>query len=259
MRSETHLVDVLGTEKQAREEVLVPVEQPLSVRVNEQLAAVIMRQPGDDLELAIGYCLAEGIISEADNILSVQPSKTDVNTIDVLIEGTHPSRPRQVGAGCVNAEDMLGLLPEALPVDSGPSWAATDLLGMIPQFRKNQEQHQRSGGTHGAALFDKAGELVVLREDISRHNTVDKVVGYCITGQIQLSEMALLVSGRASSTMVTKAVRAGIRLVATMSNTTSLGVELAERLGLTLVTYLRGAQFRVCTHPCRIVSKPSVE
>lgn len=253
MRSVSRPVDIFQqTGQPVSKEVLVPVERALHLRVNDELAAVLMRQPGDDLELAVGYCLTEGLVTDATELLSARNCEEEVNTVDVLIAGSPPAQPRGVGTECIGAEQMLGELPAPLDLDSDMTWPGHQLLDMPGQFRAHQQQHKLSGGVHGAALFDRDGKLVVLREDIGRHNAVDKAVGYSVLHDLPLTEMALMVSGRASSSMVLKAVRAGIPLLATMSNTTSLGWELADRLGLTLVTYLRGNSFRICSHSVRI-------
>ncbi len=253
MRSKSFAAGLLGRDGQLTErEVLAPVEQPLILLINDQPAAVIMRQPGDDIELAVGYCLTEGLVTDPSAILSAQHCESESDAVNVFIEGTPPDRVRRVGTDCTEAQGLFQELPSALTFEDEVVWEAADLLGMIPQFRDHQEQHRQSGGTHGAALFDGRGKLVVLREDVGRHNAVDKVVGHCALRDLPIADMALVTSGRASSSMVTKTVRAGIPLLATMSNTTSLGLELADQLGLTLITYLRGKQFRLCTHPSRI-------
>ncbi len=259
MRSKPHIASFFDQEDRVSErEFQVPVEQPLALSINEQPAAVIMRQPGDDIELAVGYCLTEGLVGDVSEILSARHCESGPDAVNVFIEGTPPSHVRRVGTGCTDAQESPESLPDALTPGGEVVWDAADLLSMLPQFRDHQEQRRQSGGTHGAALFDRSGKLVVLHEDIGRHNAVDKVVGHCLLRKVALSEMALVVTGRASSTMVTKTVRAGIPLLATMSNATSLGLELAEKLGLTLVTYLRGKRFRICSHLYRIAT-PSAE
>jgi len=257
MRSEPHLVEVFGANEQpGQQEVQVPVEQPLLLRVNGGLAATIMRQPGDDIELAVGYCLTEGLIADAGAVLTVRHCETDDNTVDVLIQGEPPEHPRLVGTSCMDGAELSeAQLPEPLQLDRETAWSVADMFAMPPQFRDHQQQHRLSGGVHAAALFDQEANLVVLREDVGRYSAADKVVGYCALGKLPMADMVLMVSGRASSMMVVKTVRAGIPVLATMSNTSSLGLELADRLGLTLVTYLRGKKFRVCTHPFRICQR----
>ncbi len=257
MRSESHLVEVFGAKEQpGQQEVQVPVEAPLHLRVNGEPAATIMRQPGDDIELAVGYCLTEGLIGDPSALLTVRHCETDANTVDVLIQGEPPERPRLVGTSCMDGEELSeDMLPGPLELAPETTWRAADLLAMPPQFRDHQEQHRLSGGVHAAALFDREAKLVVLREDVGRYAAADKVVGGCAIQKLPTADMLLMVSGRASSMMVVKTVRAGIPVLATMSNTSSLGLELADHLGLTLVTYLRGKHFRVCTHPFRICQR----
>ncbi len=253
MRSISRPVDIFQQSSQpVSKEVLVPVERALHLRVNDKLAAVLMRQPGNDLELAVGYCFTEGLATNTAALLSVQHCEEEVNTVNVLIAGSPPAQPRRIGTECTGADQMVGELPAPLDIDSDMTWPAHQLLNMSVQFRAHQRQHKLSGGVHGAALFDRDGKLVVLREDIGRYNAMDKAVGYSVLHDLPLTAMALMVSGRASSNMVLKAVRARIPLLATMSHTTSLGWKLADHLGLTLVTYLRGKSFRICCHSVRI-------
>lgn len=254
MRNEPHFAYTYepGEDALRRRKILVPVERPLHLRVNGQSAAVMMCQPGDDLELALGYCLTEGLVAEPRQILSARYCESDGDTIDVLIEGTPPPAPRMVGTACLGDEYSLRELPAPLPSDQHLAVQVTHLVGMVRQLAKHQEQHRLAGGVHAAAFFDRHGQLVVLREDVGRHQAVDKVVGYCMLKELSPAEMTLLVTGRASSSMVIKAVAARIPVLASMSNTTSLGLSLARRLRLTLVTYLRGKHFRICAHPSRL-------
>ncbi len=253
VRNSSRSADVFErTGQKVSKEVLVPVEQLLRLQVNGKLAAVLSRQPGDDIELAVGYCLSEGLVGDPREVLSARHCDMDSDTVDVSIAGSPPAEPRWVDTECINAQQILGELPAPLDAVPGVTWDSCQLLAMLPQFRDRQEQHKQSGGVHGAALFGHDGKLVVLREDIGRHNAVDKAVGYCVLHRLLTADMALMVSGRPSASMVIKAARANIPLLATTSNTTSLGWELADRLGLTLVTYLRGKSFRICTHPVRI-------
>ena len=254
MRSESHFAQIRqpGEEPSARRKVWTPVEQPLTIRANGQPVALLMRQPGEDLELAVGYCLTEGLVQEGRAILSARHCETEAGIEDVLLAGTLAASPRLVGTECLSAEDLLGELPAALPLRRKPLVGAAALVRMAGELRDHQEQHRLSGGTHAAALFTHDGQFMVLREDVGRNNAVDKAVGYCILRQLSPTKMALLVTGRASSSMVLKAVRAGVPILASISNTTSLGLDLARRLRLTLVTYLRGQRFRVSAHPRRL-------
>jgi len=254
MRSASHFADLYeaGKDGPSRREALAPVERALALRANGEPMAILMRQPGDDLELALGYCLTEGLVTEARHLLSARHCETEEDVEDVFMEGESAQPPRLVGTECLSAEQLLGEPPPPLSIGEDCLVSAAGLIGMASQLREHQEQHRLSGGTHAAALFRHDGEFVVLREDVGRNNAVDKVIGYCVLRQLCPSDMTLLVTGRASSSMVLKALRAGVLILASMSNTTSLGLDLAERLGLTLVTYLRGQRFQVCTHSRRI-------
>lgn len=235
------------------EQVHVPLERPLRLLVNGQITAIIMRQPGDDIELAVGYCLTSGLAEGFQEIQAVRHCDRDSDSIEVLLAGQVPEQSRHPDTDCLGgAEAVEGPLPVPLKPTTQPVWEVATLLSTPGQLRDHQQQRRVSGGTHAAGMFDRNGALVAMREDIGRHNAADKLVGYCALQGLPTADMMLLVTGRASSLMVIKTARARIPVLATMSNTTSLGLELAEQLGLTLVTYLRGRDLRVCTHPGRI-------
>ena len=226
-----------------------------------------MRTPGHDLELAAGFLFTEGIVRSADQIISLRPG----------VSGENPN----VG-NLVQAE----LVPEAIPdfskmqrhffaasscgicgkasIDSirsrllkapNPDFrCAPELLVKLPDvLRSSQDVFQRTGGLHAAALFDSAGALQVLREDIGRHNAVDKVIGWALLGgQIPLANSVLLVSGRGGFEIVQKAIVAGLPVVASVSAPSGLAVQLARELRLTLIGFLRGRRFVIYSGEERI-------
>jgi len=235
-----------------RRRIHVPSERPLHLRLNGEPAVALMRQPGDDLELAVGHCLAEGVVTGPRAILSARHCLDDENTVDVFIEGQPPELPALVDTACTGREVALERLPPPLKRERTPLVSPGDLIAMGGQLRGHQEQYRVAGGVHAAALFDRNGELIVLREDVGRNNAVDKVGGYCVLRRIPMRDLVLVVTGRASSGMVMKAARLGVPILASISNTTSLGLSLARRLKLTLVIYLRGQRFEVACHRGRI-------
>lgn len=248
----------------------VVLEEPLEVVMNGSSVAVLMRMPGQEKELAAGFCLSEGYVRQATDILLIHhcglgypaPGQEEElsgsrNRVEVRVtaEGfCPPDRPdviRLIRSGC-GAADVTALSAN-LPSVSHPLSVPADVLLELGQtMRERQEVHRQIGGTHAAALFDRTGRAVTLAEDIGRHNAVDKAVGYCLLRGVPLCDKILVTSGRASYEMASKAIRVGIPIVASVSAPTALAVQLAEDRGLTLIGYLRGGKMNVYTHGARL-------
>jgi FdhD protein len=249
----------------------VVVEEPLEIVVNDQPIAVLMRMPGHEKELAAGFCISEGYVRHIRDVLLIHhcgmglPSPDDLDQdpavsrnrvqVRVAAEGFsppgHPEVVRLIRSGCGAAE--VSALSEVLPRVTQPCAVSPSVLLELSQaMRTQQNVHNQVGGTHSAALFDVAGRVKVVCEDIGRHNAVDKAIGSCLLRDISLYDRVLVTSGRASYEMVVKAIRVGIPVVATISAPTSLAVQLAESQGLTLIGYLRGGRMNVYTHAERI-------
>jgi FdhD protein len=230
--------------------VEVPIEAPLAIRVNDRIVGHLMRLPGHDAELALGFCVSEGYISGLADVLGVEVCDAEAGQVTVRTAREQPSRkPLFLTSACVGPREASEIdLPEALPAE-GPVVSAEVLLSLPAGMREGQEVRRAAGAVHAAAVFDSAGERVVVREDVGRHNAIDKVVGYCLHAGCPLERGLLLSTGRASSEMVLKAVAARIPIAASRSGPTSLGVELADRLGLTLIGYLRPGRMTVYAHP----------
>jgi FdhD protein len=238
-------------------------EEPLQILASGNPLVVTMRTPGHDRELAAGFLWTEGLIKSRDQILSFSdresaselPGKTiDCNTINVelragIIEPAKPQRNFLSNSSCglcgktsIDAVRTRGLQPLAL----GFTMDVETLISLPAKLRACQPVFDRTGGLHAAALFNAAGELVALREDIGRHNAVDKVVGWALLqGMIPLSAHVLLASGRGGFEIVQKAIAAGVPVVASVSAPSSLAVQLARELNLTLIGFLRGRRFVV--------------
>jgi FdhD protein len=250
----------------------VVIEEPLEIRINEQPIAVLMRTPGAEKELAVGFCLSEGLIADLADIALVHhcgrtlPTMTEDNEADleesrnmVRITLTSPAAscdPRldvvrliRSGCGRTDAEELASQLT---PLDNDLRVQRKILLKLTSTIKKEQEAYREAGGLHAASVFSNHGELVTIREDIGRHNAVDKALGHCLMQGITLRDKILVSTGRASYEMVTKAVRLGLPVAASLSSPTSLAVELAEHLHCTLVGYLRGQRMRVYTHAWRL-------
>lgn len=241
-------------------------EEPLQILASGNPLVVTMRTPGHDRELAAGFLWTEGLIKSRDQILSFSNRQStselalvniDSNTVNVelrdgLVEFDKPETPQRnflsnsscglCGKTSIDAVRTRGLQPLA----PGFTMDAEKLTSLPAKLRAQQPIFDRTGGLHAAALFNADGEFVVLREDIGRHNAVDKVVGWALLqGMIPLSSHVLLVSGRGGFEIVQKAIAAGVPIVASVSAPSSLAVQLARELNLTLIGFLRGRRFVV--------------
>ena len=233
-------------------------EEPLEIRVNGAALAVTMRTPGSDLELAAGFLLTEGIIQSQDQITSLRAVAPENGAKSNLVEAelkdaefdrTELQRNFFAGSSCgicgkasINAIRVRGLRQPNRGFRVDP-----EILCRLPEtLRSEQEVFSRTGGLHAAALFDASGQLIALREDIGRHNAVDKIAGWALLrGDLPLSRNVMLVSGRGGFEIAQKALAMGIPIMASVSAPSSLAVKLARELGLTLVGFLRGRRFIV--------------
>ncbi|MDX1891409.1 formate dehydrogenase accessory sulfurtransferase FdhD [Mycolicibacterium sp. 050158] len=265
-RKASHLTADTST---TRPETLA-VEEPMEIRVNGTAITVTMRTPGSDVELAQGFMLTEGVIGRRDDIATVQycrgAGEDGVNTYNVLDVTLAPgvvmpevdvTRNFYTTSSCgvcgKGSIDAIELISRHSPGDD-PTVVASETLSAMPsQLRSAQRIFATTGGLHGAALFDADGTMLVVREDIGRHNAVDKVIGWALENdRIPLTGTVLLVSGRASFELTQKAVMAGIPILAAVSAPSSLAVDLAGQAGLTLVAFLRGDSMNVYTRVDRV-------
>ena len=243
-------------------------EEPLEIRVEGLSLAVTMRTPGNDFELAIGFLVTEGLISGGADVARISycpgPETQEFNVLDVtLAPGVPPlperaARPFVTSSSCglcgkASIETVRARSLHDVAVD--PLTVAASVLCELPRrLRDAQKVFERTGGLHAAGLFDAAGRLVCLREDVGRHNAFDKVIGWAaMDRRLPLREHLLLASGRASFELVQKALIAGVPLLAAVSAPSSLAVELAEEAGMTLVGFLRGDTMNVYAGAQRIV------
>ena len=249
----------------------VVVEEPLEIRLNDQSVAVLMRSPGLEKELATGFCLGEGLVDDLMDIALVRhcgragPAKVaegdalDIsrNRVDItLMPGVSAASKQDdvvqlIRSGCGRAE-VSALMENLRPVDAQLTVSLEALRRLPGQITRQQAAYRVAGGVHAAAVFDAMGRVVVVCEDIGRHNAVDKAAGYCLLRGIPLHDKMLVSTGRASYDMVSKGVRLGVPVIASVSSPTSLAVELAEALNCTLLGYLRGKSLNVYTHRWRV-------
>ncbi len=247
----------------------VASEEPLEIRAAGpgQAAvsvAVTMRTPGHDAELAVGFLIGEGLVSSHEEIISIGPGRPRAlgvvcNTVRVDLsrpfdgEALRRNFFATSSCGVCGKASLDQVAVRCPPVGDGPTLASEILLGLPGTLRLAQATFDRTGGLHAAGMFDMEGRLLVLREDVGRHNAVDKVVGrMALERRLPLAGAALLVSGRTSFEILQKAAVAGVPIVCAVSAPSSLAVATAQRLGITLVGFLRGATFNIYTHPDRI-------
>lgn len=242
-------------------------EEPLEIRIDNVPLTVTMRTPGHDLELAAGFLLTEGILQMPSQIAEMrmaepQPGRRS-NTVEVRVQDLtfNPSDLQRnffaasscgiCGKASIEAVRVRGLRqpPSEFRIDP-------EILCTLPdKLRDAQAVFARTGGLHAAALFDASGELLTVREDIGRHNAVDKVIGWAIReGQFPLRSHVLIVSGRGGFEIIQKSLAAGIPVLASVSAPSSLAVKLAREFGLTLVGFLRGRRFVIYAGQERLLS-----
>lgn len=238
-------------------------EEPLEIRVEGRSIAVVMRTPGHDEELAAGFLLTEGVIKKPSDIfeISLCPSTSEGgNVADVLLAGVAvnwDSLTRHVFASSscgVCGKATLDAVFMNFPAVT--SWARTSpaLLQTLPdKLHAAQETFAQTGGLHASAIFDLNGNLIVLREDVGRHNALDKVLGYALRRNLlPLDQHILMVSGRVSFEIMQKSLAGGIPIVAAISAPSTLAVDFAQGSGQTLAGFLRGDRMNVYAHPERI-------
>lgn len=242
----------------------VAVEEPLEIQVDTRSLAVTMRTPGHDEELAAGFLLSEGMIRSAGDLKGFRPHPRNDqgNVLGVFLEShvtvNWPAAERHVyvSSSCgLCGKASIDAVRQVFPkVRSRAVLSHAVLLRLPGIMRAAQETFSRTGGLHAAGLFNLRGELLVLREDVGRHNAVDKVLGHALLENwLPLRNHLLLVSGRSSFEIVQKALAAGLPIVAAVSAPSSLAVECAEAGGVTLVGFLRAETFNVYTHVRRII------
>jgi FdhD protein len=252
-----------------RKDDYLAAEEPLEIRIGDQPLSVTMRTPGHDLELAAGFLFTEGLIQHREQIVaieSVEPVTRDQvkrgNVIQAeLVEEAAPDFAKMrrhffASSSCgICGKASIDALRSRLLSPPNPEFRLqAELLTSLPDvLRSSQDVFQRTGGLHAAALFDSSGGLLVVREDIGRHNAVDKVIGWALLDhRVPLGNAVLLVSGRGGFEIVQKALVAGVPILASVSAPSSLAVQLARELRMTLVGFLRGRRFVIYSGEERI-------
>jgi FdhD protein len=232
----------------------VAVEEPLEIRINGEPVAVTMRTPGHDEELALGFCLSEGLAPSA----AALPADLAANTVEVTADESATASVRRnfytsSSCGVCGKGALEAVAVEAPRVDSELRIAAAIVSELPHRLREAQAAFAATGGLHATGLFTAEGEALCVREDVGRHNAMDKVVGWAFTeGRLPLAEAVLCVSGRLSFELVQKAAVAGCPVVVAVGAPSTLAVELAADRGVTLCGFVRGGRINVYSEPWRI-------
>lgn len=235
IRSVTTLHVTAGGARERREEVAV--EEPFAIQLEGEILAVTLRTPGHDEELTAGFLLAEG------------HDPRGVARARVVKRGTLSN----AACGVCGRDDVDELVNRLEPVTSPARFSPAMIVSAMQRLPEHQPTFARTGGLHAAALFTREGKLVVAREDVGRHNAVDKVLGRAaLDGSLPLSEHLVSVSGRTSFEIVQKAVAAGVPALAAISAPSSLSIELAERFGVLLIGFARSGSFTVYAGRARL-------
>jgi FdhD protein len=236
----------------------IAVEEPLEIRVEGQSIAVVMRTPGHDRELAAGFALTEGIVRDGSDIFEITSCLTTSEGMGNVVE-IALTDPAKFDAGKFRrhlfSSSSCGICGKATieaamrqfpAIEIAPNFDPKILLQLPRKLAAAQETFQRTGGLHACALFDSAGELLLLREDVGRHNALDKLIGHqLLAKRIPLGDCILLLSGRVSFEMTQKALAAGIAIIAAISAPTSLAVEFARANNQALIGFLRGERMNI--------------
>lgn len=260
---------VVGESTSSGRDDWLAIEEPLEIRAGgpgerPTSVAVTMRTPGDDPELAVGFLVTEGLVHAREEVVSSKscaPGRLGgaCNVVQVLLshafDGSSLKRNFFATSSCgvCGKATLEQVAVRSTPVGPGPVVPRSVVCGLPNTLRGAQAAFERTGGLHAAGLFDVDGALVAVREDVGRHNAVDKLIGRAfLDGDWPLSGKVLMVSGRTSFEILQKAAVAGIPIVCAVSAPSSLAVSVADRLGMTLVGFLRGSNFNIYTHPGRI-------
>jgi len=234
----------------------VAAEEPLEIRVNGEAVAVTMRTPGHDEELALGFCLSEGLVPRSAAV----PPDLAANTVDVDAPGFDPARLARSfyttsSCGVCGKGALEAVAVEAPRVESDLTVPAVLVAGLPDRLREGQAGFAVTGGLHATGLFDQRGELLALREDVGRHNAMDKVIGWAFgAGRLPLSRSVLCVSGRLSFELVQKAAVAGCPVLVAVGAPSTLAVDLARDRGITLCGFVRDGRTNVYTEPWRVTA-----
>jgi len=241
----------------------IVIEEPLEVRVNGDSLSVTMRTPGNDFDLAVGLLWTEGIIQSREEIGTIaycpdeeQPELKNIVNVTLVEAARRIESSRRLwsnsSCGLCGKATLDAIRQTCRPIASRIVVSSELIFSLPGRLREAQANFERTGGIHAVGLFDVQGSLLVLREDIGRHNAVDKVLGAALLGGLSFVDSVLMVSGRLGFEIAQKALVAGIPVVASISAASSLAIELATDFGMTTIGFLRGRSMNVYSHAARI-------
>lgn len=215
--------------------------------------------PGDDVDLALGFCWTEGVIDSFADVAEVWPTGSGNSVRVRLVDGkaTTPSRRQMLitsSCGLCGRTDIQEMLQALVPVSAPFSASLTALYALPGEVRRRQSLFDRTGGCHAAALFDSHGEPTVIAEDIGRHSALDKALGRALRDRLPTAEHGIFLSGRTSLELIIKAARAGVGLVVSVSAASATAIDVAQQLGITLCGFARGDELTIYTHPQRVTA-----
>jgi FdhD protein len=255
---------------------LLVAEEPLEIKINygsgtsrtQKSIAVTMRTPGNDLELAAGFLITEGILKSYSDILYIRTCEESENVVkadireDAVVDLRSSDRNFYTTSSCgicgKTSIDAVKVFVKGNSIEDSSVVESNVLMQLPAILRSHQDVFEHTGGLHAAALFNVKGNLVLLREDVGRHNAVDKVIGASAALKLVMDQYILLLSGRAGFELIQKAAVAGIGIVAAVGAPSGLAVSLAEEAGMTLIGFLRDQRFNIYTGEKRIVIQQSV-
>jgi FdhD protein len=243
----------------------VVMEEPLEIRLGGEPFQVLMRLPGWEKELALGFLHTEGIVKSLAEVVTINfcgtatdpllpPNVVDVALTDAALARRGRRHLEVAYSSCgLCAKEALGEICRVTPpLAGGFTLSADELMGLMARLPQAQTVFHRTGGTHAVALASPDGAMFLSAEDVGRHNAMDKVIGRALMLRLDLSRMVALLSGRISFEMALKAVRAGIPVLAAVSAPTTMALDLAQELNLTLVGFAREDRLNIYTHPERL-------
>jgi FdhD protein len=247
------------TSQRSREQDFVSVEEPLQIRLNGSDLAITMRTPGHDDELAVGFLFSEGILRDREAIETIELGDNSISiTAEALQDMSAQTRHFYLTSSCgvcgkASVDSLVAAGCSAPPRDT-PKISRATLQSLPETLRTTQAAFDRTGGLHAAGLFNPQGELQLVREDVGRHNAVDKLIGRSVLdGRVPLHNSILMLSGRISFELVQKALVAGVSTLAAVGAPSSLAVETALRFGMTLAGFVRDGRFNIYAGEHRII------
>ncbi|MBI4243753.1 MAG: formate dehydrogenase accessory sulfurtransferase FdhD [Planctomycetes bacterium] len=245
-------ISVFNRGRHSRKKDIILIEEPLEIFINGLQFAVIMRTPGDDVHLVTGLLYTEKIIKSADDIVKIIYCSKDLNSIEVVLKKRkHFIKRRMIttsSCGVCGRELIDDLMKSSIDLRKGSTvkFDKNIVLSLPNLMLANQTLFSQTGGSHSASLFSSDGRIILCKEDIGRHNAVDKIVGFALINDLlPLSTNILLVSGRISFEITQKALVSGISVICSISAASSLAIELAKRAGMTLIGMIRNNRFNV--------------